>query len=170
MDLPLVITRLIHIVSGSFWVGAAIYLAVLLEPKIRSGSIDLERQILRRTSRLNSLWITSAAVLTIVSGFALISLTPGRSMSDLGESGWGTMILIGLLAALAAFFISGFAGMATAKLRRAFELAGDNPDATTTPESEQQLALFRRRLSSLGYLNAVLVIIAVGTMAVARFV
>lgn len=170
MDLPLVITRLVHIISGSFWVGAAIYLAFLLEPSIRSGPIELERQLLRRTSKLNSLWITSAAILTIVSGFALISMTPGRSMADLGEPGWGTMILIGLLASLAAFFISGFAGMATAKLRRAFEFASDNPGAAATPESDQQVASFRRRLSLLGYLNAVLVVVAVGSMAIARFV
>ena len=170
MDLPLVITRLVHIISGSFWVGAATYLAVLLEPGIRSGPVELERQLLRRTSKLNSLWITSAAVLTILSGFALISMTPGRTMADLGEPGWGTMILIGLLASLAAFFISGFAGMATAKLRRAFEFASDNPGAAATPESEQQVASFRRRLSLLGYLNAVLVVVAVGSMAIARFV
>ena len=172
MDLPLVITRLVHIISGSFWVGAAIYLAVLLEPGIRSGPVELERQLLRRTSKLNSLWITSAAVLTILSGFALISMTPGRSMADLGEPGWGTMILIGLLASLAAFFISGFVGMATAKLRRAFEFASDNPGINlgATPESDQQVASFRRRLSLLGYLNAVLVVVAVGSMAIARFV
>ena len=168
MDLPLVITRVVHIVSGSFWVGAAIYLAVLLEPSIRSGSVELERQLLRRTSKLNSLWITSAAVLTIVSGFALISMDPERSMADLGQPGWGAMILVGLLASLAAFFVSGFAGVATAKLRRAYESAG--PGAAATPESEQQLARFRRRLSALGYLNALLIVIAVGSMAIARFV
>ncbi len=166
MDLPLVIVRLVHIISGTFWVGAAIYLAVLLEPSIRSSSVELERQLLRRTSRLNSLWITSSAVVTIASGFALISMTPGRSMSELGDGGWGTMILVGLLASLAAFFISGFAGMATAKLRRAVESAS----ASATPDTERQLANFRRRLSSLGYLNAILVVVAVGSMAIARFV
>ncbi len=166
MDLPLVIARLVHIISGTFWVGAAIYLAVLLEPSIRSSSAELERQLLSRTSRLNSLWITSSAVVTIASGFALISMTPGRSMSELGDGGWGTMILVGLLASLAAFFISGFAGMATAKLRRAVESAS----ASGIPGSERQLANFRRRLSLLGYLNAILVVVAVGSMAIARFV
>lgn len=168
MDLPLVITRLVHIISGTFWVGAAIYLAVLLEPSIRASSAELERQLLSRTSRLNSLWITSSAVVTIALGFALISMTPGRSMSELGDGGWGTMILVGLLASLAAFFISGFAGMATAKLRRAVESA--SASASATPGSERQLANFRRRLSLLGYLNAILVVVAVGSMAIARFV
>ncbi|MDA1278966.1 MAG: hypothetical protein O3B95_02855 [Chloroflexi bacterium] len=161
MDLPLIVVRLVHIIAGTFWVGAAIYLAVLLDPRLRAGPIELERQLLSRTSKLNSLWITTSAVAAIASGFALISMTPSRSMSDLGTDGWGTMILIGLLASLAAFFVSGFAGAATAKLRRGLE-AG-NADET-------QVALFRRRLSLLGYVNATLVVIAVGSMAIARYV
>jgi len=140
--------------------GAAIYLAVLLEPRIRSTSADLERQLLNRTSKLNSLWITSAAVVTMVTGFALVSTTPGRSMSDLGSGGWGTMILIGLIASVAAFLISGWAGAFTAKLRRGLE-SGE--------ASETELTAYRRGLSILGYINAVLVVIAVSTMATARY-
>ena len=140
--------------------GTAIYLAVLLEPRIRSTSADLERQLLNRTSKLNSLWITSAAVITMLTGFALVSTTPGRSMSDLGSGGWGTMILVGLIASVAAFLISGWAGAFTAKLRRGLE-SGD--------ASDTELASFRKRLSMLGYANAVLVVIAVSTMATARY-
>ena len=160
MDVGLVVTRIIHIVSGSFWMGAAIYLAVVLEPKIRSTSVDLERQLLNRISKLNSLWITSAAIVTMVTGMALVSTTPGRSFSDLGNGGWGTMILVGLIASVGAFVVSGMAGAFTAKLRRGLESGG---------ATDQQLANCRRGLSTLGYVNAVLVVIAVGTMATARF-
>ena len=161
MDVGLVATRIIHIIAGSFWVGAAIYLGVLLEPAIRSTSADLERQLLNRTSKLNSMWITGAAIVTMVSGFALVSTTPGRSMSDLGSGGWGTMILVGLIASVAAFVVSGMAGGFTARLRRGLE-SGD--------ASDDQLAKYRRGLSMLGYVNAALVIVAVGTMSSARFV
>ncbi|MDG0865672.1 hypothetical protein GKO48_08115 [Candidatus Lucifugimonas marina] len=146
--------------ASSFWVGAAIYLAVLLEPRVRSTSADLERQLLNRTSKLNSLWITGAAVVTMLTGMALVSTTPGRSFSDLGSGGWGTMILIGIIATVAAFLVSGGAGAFTAKLRRGLE-SGE--------ASEEQLASYRRGLSILGYLNAALVIIAVATMASARY-
>jgi uncharacterized membrane protein len=160
LDVGLVVTRIIHIVSGSFWMGTAIYLAVVLEPKIRSTSVDLQRQLLNRISKLNSLWITSAAVVTLVTGMALVSTTPGRSFSDLGNGGWGTMILIGLIASVAAFVVSGMAGAFTARLRRGLE-SGNATD--------EQLANYRRGLSTLGYVNAVLVVIAVITMATARF-
>jgi uncharacterized membrane protein len=160
LDVGLVLTRIIHIVAGSFWMGAAIYLAVILEPRVRSTSVDLERQLLNRTSKLNSKWITGAAIVTIISGFALVSTTPARSVSDLGNGGWGTMILIGLIASFAAFIVSGWAGAFTARLRRGLE-SGE--------ASEEQLAKYRRGLSTLGYVNAVLVVIAVGTMATARY-
>jgi uncharacterized membrane protein len=141
-------------------VGAAIYLAVLLEPSIRATSADLERQLLNKTSKLNSLWITSAAVLTMITGMALVSTTPGRSFSDLGSAGWGMMILIGLIASVAAFVVSGVAGAFTARLRRGLESGG---------ATNEQLGSYRRGLSILGYVNAVLVVIAVATMASARY-
>ena len=141
--------------------GAAIYLAVLLEPRIRATSPDLERQLLNRTSKLNSMWITSAAVLTMITGMALVSTTHGRSFSDLGNGGWGTMILIGLIASVAAFVVSGMAGAFTARLRR---------DLASGEATDEQLANYRRGLSMLGYVNAVLVVVAVATMASARFV
>ena len=141
--------------------GAAIYLAVLLEPRIRATSPDFERQLLNRTSKLNSMWITSAAVLTMITGMALVSATHGRSFSDLGSGGWGTMILIGLIASVAAFVVSGMAGAFTARLRR---------DLASGEATDEQLANYRRGLSMLGYVNAVLVVVAVATMASARFV
>jgi uncharacterized membrane protein len=160
LDVGLVLTRIIHIIAGSFWMGAAIYLAVLLEPRIRATSGDLEKQLLNKTSKLNSLWITSAAVVTMLSGFALVSTTPGRSMSDIGSGGWGSMILIGIMTSMTAFFVSGAAGAFTAKLRRGLE-SGD--------ADEDELAIYRSKLALLGYLNAILVVIAVSTMATARY-
>ena len=119
--------------------GAVIYLAIVLEPKIRSTLVDLERQLLNRISKLNSLWITSAVVVTMVTGMALVSTTSGRSFSDLGSGGWGTMILVGLIASVAAFLVSGMAGAFTARLRRGLE-SGDATD--------EQLANYRRGLHS----------------------
>ncbi len=161
MEISLVITRIIHIVSGAFWVGSAIYLALILEPAVRTTSAEVERHLLSKTSKLNSRWITGAAVITILTGFSLVSATPGRSFSDLGSGGWGMMILIGLVAAVAAFFVSGWAGAFTAKLRRGL----DSEDATET-----ELAGYRRGLATLGYINAALVVIAVSAMASARYV
>ncbi len=164
MNTELIVLRILHILAGVFWVGAAAYLALVLEPKLRELGGEVERDVLRAISKLNSLWITLSAVITIVAGFALISRTPARNFDQLFSNGWGTAIGIGLIASLLAFFLSGWVGASTAKLRR--KLA-EVDDSGGSPADVQRL---RARIAVGSRVNAVLVIVAVGTMAAARFV
>ena len=158
MNSELVVLRILHIVSGVFWAGAAVYLAVVLEPKLRQ---IVERDVLQAISKLNSYWITGSAIVTILAGFALISRTPGRSFSELFSNGWGSAIGIGLIASLAAFFLSGMVGASTARLRRG--LADGTASAETIAKLQGRIAMGSR-------VNTALVLIAVGTMAAARYV
>ena len=161
MNTELIVLRIVHILSGVFWVGAAVYLTLVLEPKLRQLSNEVERDVLQAVSKLNSLWITLSAVITMAAGFALISRTPGRSFDQLFSNGWGWAIGIGLVASLLAFFLSGWVGANTAKLRR-----GLSGDSSVEPSS---LDTIRGRITVGSRVNAVLVIIAVGTMAAARY-
>ncbi len=160
MTTELVVLRILHILAGVFWVGAAVYLTLVLEPKLRGLSNEVERDVLHAISKLNSLWITLSAIITIIAGFVLISRTPGRDFGQLFDNGWGWAIGIGLVASLLAFFLSGWVGASTAKLRRAL-LAETLPD-------EDSLAPLRARISMGSRINAVLVVVAVGAMASAR--
>ncbi len=160
MTTELVVLRILHILAGVFWVGAAVYLTLVLEPKLRGLSNVVERDVLQAISKLNSLWITLSAIITILAGFALISRTPGREFDQLFDNGWGWAIGIGLIASLVAFFLSGWVGASTAKLRRAL-LSDTQPD-------ESSLAPLRARIAMGSRLNVVLVIVAVGAMASAR--
>lgn len=161
MDIEIVAMRIVHIVSGVFWVGAAVYLALVLEPKLRGLKPEVERDVLKAISKLNSLWITLSAIVTILAGFALVSQTPGREFSQLFSNGWGTAIGIGMIASLLAFFLSGWVGANTAKLRRAL-----SEDAAP---DDSALARIRTRIAIGSQLNAVLVVVAVGSMAAARY-
>ena len=162
MNLELIVLRIGHILSGIFWVGAALYLALVLEPKLRRLGGEVEGAVLASISRLNSLWITASATITIVFGLVLIARTPGRSYGDLFSTGWGAAISIGLFASLGAYFLSGYVGALTAKLRRSLN---NDPGATAS-----DLDAVRNRIALLSRLNAILVVIAVGAMASARFV
>ena len=86
MNEEMIVVRILHILFGVFWVGAAVYLAFVLEPKLKGLSNEVERDVLQAISKLNSLWITLSAVITIGAGFALISRTPGRSMDQLFDN------------------------------------------------------------------------------------
>lgn len=160
MNTELIVLRILHILSGVFWVGAAVYLTLVLEPKLRELGGQVERDVLQAISKLNSLWITLSAIITIVVGFALISRTPGREFDQLFDNGWGMAIGIGLVTSLAAFLLSGWVGASTAKLRRSL-LSDPVPD-------EASLRGLRSRIAIGSRLNAVLVIVAVGAMASAR--
>ena len=157
------VLRILHVLAGVFWVGAAVYLALVLEPKLRALPTSIEHDVLQATSRLNSLWMTLSASITIIAGFVLISRTPGRSFDQLFTNGWGTAIGIGLVVSLLAFFLSGWVGASTAKLRRAFA------DVDDAEGKRNDLDSLRSRIAMGSRANALLVIIAVGTMAAARF-
>jgi uncharacterized membrane protein len=162
MNSELIVLRIVHILAGVFWVGAALYLALLLEPRLRGLGRDVEQAVLTSISRLNSLWITGSAVVTIVFGLTLIARTPSRGFDQLFSTGWGVAISIGLFASLAAFLLSGYVGAQTARLRRS--LSGESQaDAISSNALRRRIALFSR-------LNAALVVIAVGAMASARYV
>ncbi len=162
MNTELIAIRIIHILAGIFWVGSAVYLTVVLEPKLRGLSNEVERDVLTAISKLNSLWITLSAIITIVAGFVLISRTPGRDFGQLFDNSWGWAIGLGLVASLIAFFLSGWVGASTAKLRRSLQ---SEPMA-----DEKSLEPTRMRITVGSRVNAALVIIAVGTMAAARYV
>ncbi len=161
MDTELIVLRILHILPGIVWVGAALYLTLVLEPKLRSLGNEIERDVLQAISKLNSLWITLSAIITIVVGFVLISRTPGREFDQLFDNGWGMAIGIGLVTSLLAFFLSGWVGVRTAKLRRAL-LDETAADSSALQSIRSQIAFGSR-------INAVLVVVAVGTMASARF-
>lgn len=161
MNEELIVLRILHILSGVFWVGTAVYLTLVLEPKLRNIGNEVEREVLRAISKLNSLWITLSAIITIVAGFALITRTPGHDFDELFDTGWGWAIGIGLVASMAAFFLSGWVGASTAKLRRNL--------LVESAHDESEIQGIRSRIAIGSRVNAVLVIVAVGTMASARF-
>lgn len=167
MNTELVTLRIVHILAGVFWSGAAVYLAFVLEPKLREAGDQIERAVLAQVSKLNSVWITISAIVTIVAGFALISRTPGRSFEQLFDNGWGWAIGLGLIASLIAFFLSGWVGANTAKLRRSLTSSESDPANQLDPE---QLTSLRSRIALGSKINAIFVVIAVGTMAAARYV
>lgn len=169
MNTELIILRILHILSGVFWAGAAVYLALVLEPKLRQLSNEIERDVLQAISKLNSLWITLSAVITIGAGFALISRTPGRSFNQLFDNDWGTAIGIGLIASVLAFLLSGWVGFNTARLRRAL-MASPGEVELVSQDLEYIITTSRKRIAIGSQVNAVLVIVATGTMAAARFV
>ena len=154
MDIEMVVMRVLHILAGVIWAGSAIFLAAVLDPRLKALGPDTQRRVMGALAPRLRIVIDGSAAVTIVVGLALVIRLP-RDLFDL-SSGWAWAILIGIVTSVIAV-VSGAIAISASKRAAASE---DDADAT-------QLA---SRATLLGRVTAVLVVIAVVSMASARFV
>lgn len=160
MYTELAIMRILHIVPGAVWVGSAVFVAFILNPRLRALGPEVERPVTAAVNRAIGLVVTGAAVITILVGFTLMSRTPGRGFDQLFDTGWGWAIGIGILASLVALGFGAVTGISQARMRRIGE----------SDASMFQRDGLERRVRIYEKLHAVFAVVAVGTMAAARFV
>ena len=167
MTFDIIFLRLLHIIFGSFWVGSAIFFAFILEPQTRALGPDVRRPVMAAVGRVMGRSLTVSAVISILAGLALVLRLRLGDLGALFESGWGWAILAGFLASLAALVFNGLSGMSMARLERLeVALQGRQP----TQEEAARLEGLRRRMRSTAQGAAVLLIVTVIAMAVARYV
>ncbi len=170
MGLLLLILRLVHIVLGVFWVGTMIFNAYFLMPAMLEAGPDGMKVAAGLARRRFLDIMPPVAGLTILSGFwlywrASLGFQPAYMRSTLGMT-YG----FGALAALAAFAL-GVAIMRPSMLKAA--ALAQAAASAAAPEREAKLAqaaALRVRGAQTAKLIAVLLIIAVATMAVGRYV
>ena len=103
--------RLIHILAGVFWVGAAVFTAAFLVPTIRAVG-PAGGPVMQHISQVRKLpvFVLSAGFLTVLSGIGLYSIPSARFTSSWMRSGPGITFGVGGLLAIVA--------LSTAWLRR----------------------------------------------------
>lgn len=170
MDVYLIILRLVHIVGGTLWVGGAILNVGFLEPTVRASGPDGGRfmgRLVRDAHYGPALSI--ASLLTISSGFLLY-----WRVSDGLQWAWittntGLAFSIGALAGSVAFVLGlGLIGRTAGQLAT---LGAQLQSASGPPLPEQirERDRLQARLHQAGLIEAPLVIVAVVTMAIARY-
>ncbi len=165
METEFVVARLLHIVFGVFWAGSAIFMALLLEPRLRALGPAVQGPVMVALTPVLVPAMLISATITVVSGIYLTA----RVWVDVNfffDSGWGRAIFIGFIATVLAYA----SGVTTAfqgkkMIRMGAAIQGRPP----TPEEIVALTRQGAFLTLLGRTTAVLVLIAVGTMASARF-
>jgi|WetSurMetagenome_2_1015567.scaffolds.fasta_scaffold242479_2 hypothetical protein len=165
MYLFTIVLRAVHIVAGAFWVGAAVLIALFVQPAAAAlgpeGGKLMQR--LAGPARMH-LWISVAATLTVAAGLVLfyqdiewVATVAGRAYSIGGATGIAAW-LVGLT------IIAPAAGRMTA-VGREVQASGGAP---TAPQATLMQAL-QGRLRLGTRLAAVLLLASVLAMAVARY-
>lgn len=170
MYLLMIILRLIHIFAGVFWAGASLLLAGFVEPTVRSLDDEGGRFMQRLTgpSRLTT-FMNLAAILSSIAGVILFWIISGGLSVNWMTSAPGVGLSIGAVTSAGAF-VSGHAIQARSASRIAS--LGQEIQAQGSPPTSSQLTEMQSlqvRLRRGGVLGAVLLSIAVISMAIARY-
>jgi uncharacterized membrane protein len=170
MDAILLVLRVLHILAGVFWAGAAFMMAGFVQPAVQAAGPEGGKfmQALVQRSRF-SVVMAVAAFVTVLCGILLFGPVSGGSPGSWLSSGRGASIGIGSLAGLAAFVV-GFAIQSRASMRMAalgkeIQAAGGKP----TPGQAAAMQSAQATISRGGQIGAVLLVICVLGMAAARY-
>ena len=170
MDPALILLRVVHVVGGVFWAGAILFVVHFLEPAVRDAGPDGAKvmQALRKRRYLEV--VPTVAALTLLSGFALYWRTFGRLHPGPGASGVDLVLGLGGFASLVAFVI-GVTMLRPSALRigaLGAELAEAPPERRAALQEE--IGRLRLRMRKSGRWVAVLLLVAILSMAVGRYV
>ena len=170
MDILTVALRLVHVVSGALWVGFVVLTTFYLFPSIQEAGAD-GGKVMAAMQRRGLMSVTPAlALATLLSGLWLYWRVSGGFDSGFMRSGTGMTFGLGAAAAIIAYAI-GMIVMRPAMLRAAALMQeGGSLPAGDRESRLAEAGRLRKRGAGAGRMVAMLLLIAVAAMAVARYV
>ncbi|MAG35077.1 MAG: hypothetical protein CL878_02345 [Dehalococcoidia bacterium] len=161
-DIAILVLRIIHIGFGAFWVGAALFLAFVLEPRLRALGPATQGPVMQALMPVMNPVFSISALLTILAGLGLALVMRWSTLDTFLASAWGWSILIGAVLSV----IGGMNGRTGQKMKELTESMQGRPP---TPDEGQQLGELSTRLRTFGRVASVVVLLALVAMATARF-
>lgn len=162
--------RLVHILSGIFWVGSTVVIAAFLIPAARASGVE-GRRFVRRLMQGRGLGLALglSMLLTVVSGFVMYGRLSAGFNRAWATSRPGMALAVGALAALLAVVVgvgvTAPVGIRIERLQRRLEAASASP----APADAARVAALQSLLDRLTVVTALLLIVAAAAMAVARY-
>jgi hypothetical protein len=167
MNAEFVILRLLHIVFGAFWVGAALFMAWVVIPRVQALGPAVAGPVFASLGKIVGPVLLGSGVITVAAGITLAFRLRSDNLDTWFDTGWGWAIALGFVMSLAALAVGSRAALLARKMAAmGASMAGREP----TPEEMGQMRSTSQRLMNLGRISSILVLIALGTMASARFI
>jgi hypothetical protein len=157
------VLRLVHIISGVFWVGSVMFTALLLAPTLRAlgpGAGPVMNQLVK--VRKLPMVMMSSALLTMAAGIWLFMIDMSLSQGAFMKSGSGMTFL--------AFAVGMAVNLPASKRLAAIGTAVAARGGPPTPEEQGELQRLNGRMSTASQIVMILLVLATGAMAIARYV
>jgi uncharacterized membrane protein len=166
MNYLVIALRIIHIVAGIFWVGGTLMMAFFIGPSIGATGEAGQKFVGHLMNNLKfSNRIAAAAGLTILAGFILYWIDSDGFTSAWMSSGAGRGFGIGAVFAIVGLVFGTLIG----RTARAIAQLGAQVQGKPSPEQMTQLETLRKRQATYTNITAVLLILSVIFMAIARY-
>jgi hypothetical protein len=162
----MIVLRLLHIVSGVFWVGTAIFTRFFLVPSV-AATAESGQAFMRHLTAKTGLTgrVTLASYLTVVSGAALFWIDSQGFTSAWRSSGAGIGFGLGALAGLVGFGFGQIVGRNAALIGK----WGSQVQGAPTAEQIAALDQARRKMNAASATSTTFLLASLVFMATARY-
>jgi uncharacterized membrane protein len=168
MDIFMLILRSIHVLSGIFWVGTAFFFVLFFEPTLKAAGLAGGTVMGRLTLTRFPLVMALSSILTVGIGFVMYWLDSKGFQVNWISTPPGIALTIGSLAGILAFLLGLAVQMPAsnrmAAIQKEIQTAGGKPK----PSQVEEMQVLQERISTASRWGAVLMVIAVLGMAMAR--
>jgi hypothetical protein len=173
MDPLMVVLRALHIGFGILWVGAAWTVFLFVEPTLKALGAEVHKNFMgyiigvRRLTHV----IVAATVVAVGSGATMYIIDVSRFGVDaFFRSGFGIVLTVGAIAAIVAFLLG--PTMIVPSFSRMTKIGAEIDAAGGPPKPEQiaELQAVGARLDGIFKIDFVLLLVAVISMAIARYI
>lgn len=165
------VLRFVHIVGGVFWVGSAMFAAMLLAPALRAvgpGAGPVMNQLVRVRKMPMVMMISGLA--TIVAGIWLLMIAAAGQPGVWMRSGAGQTFAIGGALAIVAFVLGMAVNMPASKRLAALGAAAAARGGPPTADESAEVQRLQGRMTVASMIVTVLLVLSTGAMAIARYV
>ena len=165
----MVVLRFVHIVSGVFWAGAVFLMVGFIFPAVRASGPQAGRFMEEVGRRRLPVFMNIAGGLTMLSGIIMyvsaVTSTNGAWLDTRAGMGFTVGAVATIIAGIIGGTVSGRSGRRMAKIGEAIKASGGVP----SPEQTAELSAVQARMAKAMRVVAALLLVAVTSMATARY-
>lgn len=158
-----VVTKILHVFFAVAWIGAMVYLQVILMPLMNRADPQTRQKVLEKVAPWNIKYGNWVGGFTVLTGISLISMNPyGIGWGDLTRTYWGQLVLFSLIGALAILYLLNVA--VRPSFRKVQELMAEaDPEEDPPPGA----VLLQKRIAFTTRLMLVIGLVVVAAMVTA---
>ena len=158
---------LLHLIFATTWLGTDFYFNFVVASKLRTLEPSILGDITTSLRRVTTPLLAVSAVLTIVTGVLMMAQLHAKHPGTFSSTRWGTSLLIGAVFSLLVLALAVAVDQPTSK--KLGRLVESFKGRAATAEEAVEMSRLSERSILTGRVATMLLLVALATMAVARY-